>query len=505
VTAPGQAHHWESPSGSGVREGVEERPAERVLGVTRALCPTCLRVVPGETLDRSGRVYLRRTCPRHGTRESLILSEAAWWERSRRFLAAGRRPAFTATQTEHGCPYDCGFCPEHRQHACVTVFEITEACNLACPACFAGDAHVRHASLEDVEAMADALVRAEGGQADVAMLSGGEPTLHPRFLEVADAVRARPIRYVIVNTNGTRMARDPGFAAAVAERGMLVYLQFDGFEEETYRVLRGRPDLLQDKLRALENLADAGTRVVLAATVVKGLNDHEVGAIVRFGAEHRAVRAVSVQPQFGEGRFVPFDPMDRMTVTDVIAAVERDSGLFTRDDFLPIPCCDPVCTAATYAYVGPDGLLPVTRLVPVESYLDYVTNAPMPHVSEPFRRDLEEMREVLLRLYSKSSPPGSDRQADAFLCACEPLLAEIEGVDDLPDHIFAVTIEGFMDRWTFDVARAATCCVQEALPDGRIVPFCVYNTLYRSAPDRRPIPPDVAAAREGTPSAEAEP
>jgi hypothetical protein len=129
----------------------------------------------------------------------------------------------------------------------------------------------------------------------------------------------------------------------------------------------------------------------------------------------------------------------------------------------------------------------------------------MPHLSVPFRRDLEEMREVLLRLYSKSSPPGSDRQADAFLCACEPLLAEIEGIDDLPDHIFAVTIEGFMDRWTFDVARAATCCVQEALPDGRIVPFCAYNTLYRSAPNRRPIPPDVAAARAGGHSAEAEP
>jgi uncharacterized radical SAM superfamily Fe-S cluster-containing enzyme len=477
--------------------------ADRVLAETRALCPVCLRVIQGETLERDGRVYLRRACPQHGTQESLILSDAEWWKRSRRFVTAGRRPAFTATGSEHGCPYDCGFCPEHRQHACVTVFEITEACNLECPACFAGDAHVRHASIADVEAMADALVRAEGGQADVAMLSGGEPTLHPRFFEVADAVRARPIRYLMVNTNGTRMARDRDFVAGVAEREMLVYLQFDGFEEETYRVLRDRGDLLEVKLQALENLADAGVRVVLVATVLKGVNDDEVGAIVRFGAEHRAVRAVSLQPQFGEGRFVSFDPADRMTVTDVIASVERDSGLFTREDFLPIPCCDPVCTAATYAYVGPDGVLPVTRLVPVESYLDYVTNAPMPHLSVPFRRDLEEMREVLLRLYSKSSPPGSDRQAEAFLCACEPLLAEIEGIDAIPDHIFAVTVEGFMDRWTFDVARAATCCIQEALPDGRIVPFCVYNTLYRFAPDHRPVPPGAAEDRRGATAAEA--
>jgi hypothetical protein len=156
-------------------------------------------------------------------------------------------------------------------------------------------------------------------------------------------------------------------------------------------------------------------RVVLVATVLGGVNDHEIGRIVRFGAEHPAVRAVSLQPQFGEGRFVPFDPAQRTTLTDVIDAIDRDSGLFTREDFIPIPCCDPMCTAATYAYVRDGTVTPVTRLVPVEAYLDYVANAAVPVLSETFRRDAEEMREVLLRLYSKGSPPGSARQADAFL------------------------------------------------------------------------------------------
>src|SRR6266536_6318580 len=363
-------------------------PRDRLLAETRALCPRCLGVVPGENLERDGKVILRRTCLDHGTFESMVLSDASWWEWSRRFIRPGRHPAYAATETVHGCPYDCGFCPEHQQHACVTVFEITEACNLECPACFAGDAHVKHVTLEDVGAMADGLIRAEGGQADVAMLSGGEPTLHPRFFEVADAVRARPIRYTIVNSNGIRMARDPVFCEGLAERDMLVYLQFDGFADETYRALRGRTDLLELKQRALENLRAAGVRVVLVATV-----------------------------------------------------------------------------------------------------LDYATNAAMPNVSEAFRRDAEEMREILLKLYSKSAPAGSERQADAFFCACEPLLAEIEGVDDLPDRIFGVTIEGFMDRQSFDLSRAVKCCIQEALPDGRIVPFCVYNTLYRFAPDHRPEPP----------------
>ena len=222
---------------------------EHVLNETRALCPVCLRVAPGRNLQRDDKVYLSRSCPEHGTSESLVLSDASWWEWSRRFIRPGRRPAHTATETVLGCPYDCGFCPEHQQHACVTVFEITEACNLECPACFAGEAHVRHASLADIEAMADALVRAEGGQADVAMLSGGEPTLHPAFFEVADVVRARPIRYLIVNSNGIRMARDLDFCRELGRRDLLVYLQFDGFSPETYGVLRGRPDLRSEERR----------------------------------------------------------------------------------------------------------------------------------------------------------------------------------------------------------------------------------------------------------------
>lgn len=461
---------------------------QTVLATTRALCPICRSVCPAETLERDGRIVLRRHCALHGTRESLTLSDASWWHWSRSFVRPGRRPV-PATSVEHGCPYDCGFCPEHQQHACVTVLEITESCNLACPACFAGDAHVTHSSLDDVRRMMDGLLRAEGGAADVVMLSGGEPTLHPRFLEVADLVLAHPVRYVIVNSNGLRIARDARLAQAIADRSMLVYLQFDGFEPATYRALRGQDDLLAVKLRALDHLEHAGARVVLVATVVKGVNDHEVGAVVRFGAEHPAVRAVSLQPQFGEGRYVAFDPMDRMTLTDVIDAIDRDSGIFTRRDFVPVPCCDPMCTAATYAYLVDGTVTPVTQLVPVETYLQYLENAAMPNLSEAYRTDADEMREVLLRLYSKSAPPGTERQAAAFFCACEPLLEGLESVDELPDRMFAVTIEGFMDRHTFDVTRVSRCCIQEALPDGRVVPFCAYNTLYRDAPGRRPVPP----------------
>lgn len=148
-----------------------------------------------------------------------------------------------------------------------------------------------------------------------------------------------------------------------------------------------------------------------------------------------------------------------------------------------------------------DTVTPVTRMVPVETYLEYLENTSMPNLSDAFREDVEDMRAVIDRLYSKSAPHGSDRQRDAFVCACEPLVAEFDRVANLPGEVFAVTIEQFMDRDIFDVNRVARCCIQEALPDGRIVPFCAYNTLYRFAPDHRPVPGGAANPREPVPVA----
>jgi uncharacterized radical SAM superfamily Fe-S cluster-containing enzyme len=200
--------------------------------------------------------------------------------------------------------------------------------------------------------MLNAVTRAEGGTADVVMLSGGEPTIHPEFSEVMRLVsQSGRVRHTVVNTNGIRFAKDARLCAVAAELNVKVYLQFDGFESGSLELLRGK-DLVGTKLRALDALGEAGVHVVLVGTIAKGVNDHEIGAIVKVGLDHPAVRAVSFQPQFGEGRWVPFDPMDRTTTSDVIVAIaEQTEGLFRSSDFVPIPCCDPMCTAATYAWV----------------------------------------------------------------------------------------------------------------------------------------------------------
>lgn len=454
---------------------------------TQSLCPECKALVPAEVVEDGGRVVMIKHCPEHGEHRALTCSDAQWYEWSRKFIKPGRAPEFRATETELGCPYDCGFCPEHEQHACVTLFEITQACNLECPACFAASPHGGHSSLDEIDAMLDAVTRAEGGTVDVVMLSGGEPTIHPDFGEVLRRVsESGRVRHTVVNTNGIRFAKDRMLCELAAGLGVKVYLQFDGFERGSLEMLRGK-DLVETKLSALDALGDAGVSVVLVGTIAKGVNDHEVGSLVTLGLEHPAVRAVSFQPQFGEGRWVPFDPMDRTTTTDVIAAVaEQTDGLFRASDFVPIPCCDPMCTAATYAWVEDGVVTPLPRIVDVEHYLDYLKNAAMPSLNPTLEADFAEMRSTLETLYSKSNPAGSQGQMNAFHCACGPIMET--GDDTVAGNLFSITIEAFMDRWNFDVARARRCCIQEAMPDGRIIPFCTYNTLYRFAPGRRAVP-----------------
>ncbi len=467
-----------------VREGA---PAA-LISHTDSLCSHCKRLVPADIVESAGRILMVKHCPEHGKHSVLTCSDASWYRWSRKFKRPGRAPVHTATETEHGCPYDCGFCPEHEQHACVTLLEITQACNLECPACFAASPHGSHASLDEIEAMLDAVVAAEGGPADVVMLSGGEPTIHPRFGEVMALVAGSgKVKHTVVNSNGIRFGRDRRVCELAGELGVKVYLQFDGFEASSLEAMRDRADLLGVKLEALDQLGRAGVPVVLVATIAKGVNDHEIGAIIQLGLDHPAVRAVSFQPQFGEGRWVPFDPMDRTTVTDVIDAVEHQTGgTFLKSDFIPIPCCDPMCTAATYAWTNGAEVMPLPRMVEVEDYLDYVSNAALPVLTPAFESDFAEMRATLEQLYSKSNPAGSQGQAAAFACACGPIM-ELDS-SEVVGSLFSITIEAFMDRHNFDVSRAKRCCIQEALPDGRIIPFCVYNTLHRFAPGRRARP-----------------
>jgi 7,8-dihydro-6-hydroxymethylpterin dimethyltransferase len=449
--------------------------AEPVLGRTQAICPRCKALLDAELIGRAGRVVLSRKCPEHGIFEAVIYGNADRYLEIQRFNRPGERPLERQTEVSRGCPHDCGICPEHAQHTCLGIIEVNTACNLDCPICFAEsgtrqNGHGFSLTLEQVETMLDAFVRAEG-EPEAVQISGGEPSIHPQILEMLAAAKDRRIPLVMLNTNGIRLARDPRFAPALAQLGIHVYLQFDGFDEATQLAIRGAP-LTEEKLRALDRCADAGVSVSLAAAVERGVNEHEVGDIVRFGIEHPAVTGVFFQPVTHSGRFLAdSDPLDKLTNSDVIEAIaEQLPEWFRADDFVPVPCCSPSCRSATFALYDGSDVVPLTRLVDVELYLDYVTNRAIPDL---------EVREALEGLWSAKAAGGSGPVADRLECVACAIAIPAE-LREVAARGFMVVVQDFQDSYTLDVGKLRKCCVSEITPDGRLIPFCAYNSVgYR--------------------------
>src|ERR671922_3075513 len=371
---------------------------------TRSICPHCGVALAAELIDRDGRVILRRECPEHGPIEALAYGDSDRWRDAQRYDRPGAAPLLRQTATDQGCPRDCGICPEHAQHTCLGIIEVNTGCNLDCPVCFAdsGTGHQPDGyslTLEQVESMLDAFVAAEG-EPEAVQLSGGEPSIHPEILAMLRAARARGIPLVMLNTNGIRLARDPRFAPALAELGIHVYLQFDGFDEGTQLAMRGK-SLTEEKLRALDRCAEAGVGVSLAAAIERGINEHELGAIVRFGVEHPAVNGVFFQPVTHTGRHPAFDPLDRLTNVEVIRGLcEQLFDWFRQDDFVAVPCCSPTCRSATYALYDGEDLVPLPRLLDIEPYLGFVTNRAVPDL---------EVASALNGLFSASAAGGAER------------------------------------------------------------------------------------------------
>ena len=442
--------------------------------LTRSICPECKTVIDAQVIIRDGKVFMRKRCPQHGWYEGLISSDAQMYVDSAKFNKPGTIPLDFSTEVNNGCPLDCGLCPEHKQHLCLALIEVNSACNLNCPICFANAGLGFSLTLEQVEGILDRFVEIEGDP-EVIQFSGGEPTIHPQLLDMIQAAKDRGIRQVMVNTNGVRLARDDRFLSDLSLLDPVIYFQFDGLRKETYMTIRGE-DLLDVKLQALERLDQAGMTVVLVAAIEQGVNLDEVGGLVNFGLAHPAVRGVVLQPVTHVGRHIDFNPMERVTIPDVIhGIVDQTRGQFVLEDFVPVPCCFPTCQVNSYLFVDGDKVVPLPRLLEIDRYLDYITNRVLPKMPEA-----ADVQTALEGLWSASAVAGTETTASRFQCACGPGLELPGDAAHLKDHIFQIAIKDFLDPYTFSVKQVMKCCVGILVPDGRAIPFCAYNSVgYR--------------------------
>ena len=442
--------------------------------LTRSICPTCRRVIDAKILLRDNKVYMSKRCPRCGPFMSLVYSDAEAYVSFARYNKPGTIPLAYGTNVDRGCPHDCGLCPDHEQHACLGIIEVNSACDMDCPLCFADAAPGFSLTMEEVEQMLDDYVRTEG-QPEVVQFSGGEPTMHPRIIDFVRAAYARDIRFIMINTNGKRIARDDRFLKELDEVRPSLYFQFDGFERETYRAIRGEPGILDEKLRALDRLAQIGLDVTIVPAIERGVNEHEIGQIIEFAIEHPAIRGITFQPAFHAGRHAPHDPMKRITIPEIVRLIEaQTAGKFVASDFVPVPCCFPTCNSVTYAFVEDGKVTPLPRIVDVGDYLDYITNRIVPDFSR-------EVRTALEGLWSSSSVAGSEASARRVAISCQTCeLPDGLAINSIAKNMIMIMLQDFMDPWTFNQKNVMKCCKEFLLPGGKQIPFCAFNSVgYR--------------------------
>jgi len=428
-------------------------------------------------------VLLLKRCPVHGNERILVADDIDYYRRCREvFIKPPEMPRAFNTPVKWGCPYDCGLCADHQQHSCLSLVEICDACNLECPVCYAesGPARQEYRSLEAIERMLDAVVRNEG-EPDVVQISGGEPTLHPEFFRVLDMAKARPIRHLMVNTNGIRIAREAAFADRLASymSDFEVYLQFDSFERDALVALRGA-DLRPTRERALAHLNERDISTTLVVTLKKGLNDGELGRIIDFALEQKCVRGVTFQPIQVAGRLENFDPAtDRLTLTEVRRRILEQTSVFRPEDLIPVPC-HPDSLAMAYALKLDGRVVPLTGMIAPDVLINAGRNTIL------YEQD-EAVRDGVFKLFATNHSPESGARTLRDLLCCLPRVAVPENLGYA--NIFRVLIVQFIDAYSFDVRSVKKTCIHIVHPDGRLIPFDTYNLFYRDSLERTRLEP----------------
>jgi uncharacterized radical SAM superfamily Fe-S cluster-containing enzyme len=328
------------------------------------------------------------------------------------------------------------------------------------------------------------------------MLGGGAPTLHPELFAILDAARRRPIKHLMVNTNGLRIANEDGFAERLAayQPGFELYLQWDSLDDRVLRELRGA-DLAATRRRAIERLNAADLSTTLVVTLKKGVNDGEIGDILRFAVEQPCVRGVTFQPIQHAGRAENFDPArDRLTLSEVRRRILEQFPLFSPDDVVPVPC-NPDCLAMAYALKLGSELLPLTRFVPPAVLVEGGRNSIVVE-REP------ALREQVFKLFSTNHSPESSAGSLHELLCCLPQVAAPELSYK---NVFRVLIMQFFDAHAFDLRGVKKSCVHIVQPNGDVIPFDTFNLFYRDGRrerleelrrEIRPAPFAVAGAEE---------
>lgn len=431
-------------------------------GSTESLCPICLEKISAHKYKKGADVFIEKNCPAHGKFTDKVAKDAKRFF-DKTFSVEGK-PFNPVCEYQNGCDTDCGWCDNHQQHICTGLIEITDNCNLSCPICYFGDKGSSHISIDEFKARLQTLIDVEKGHLDVLQISGGECLKHPEFCEILEEATKFDVGRIVVNTNGLELlSNDIVFNAIKKHLDKIdVYLQFDGFDDEVYQVLRGRP-LLKEKLEILNKLNENEIKISLAVTVYQG-NLKEIPAILKLSTEMKHIAGITFQRLTKVGSALQTE-IPSVFQEDILLAI-ANSGLMEYKDMIPLPCSHENCTSLGFLFCS-DGK--------IHSLGDYV--------------DFTKCKGALSNRLAFDKTVLDYLNKNVCDCFVGKVLGNTSILGKLKDFttgsarcykdmkIVRILVKNFMDLDTFDFERARKCCTGISVGNGKVIPFCLRNAL----------------------------
>ena len=502
---------------------------DRIHRYVNAFCPHCHEERPDRPLptvqrlsgwlaERDGRIWLERGCTRHGLVRTLYDESPEILRYLEEWTAPTKAhvPDLPGNFAPIPSAYLAGLPQMQTQHTCILLADLTDSCNLRCPTCFTDSSPAIEGMvpLADVLSSLDSRLARENGRIDVLMLSGGEPTLYPHLADLLREVSARNVIRILVNSNGVRIARDDALLDLLAEHRerVEVYLQYDGVSERAVRHHRGA-DLRRLKEQAIDRLSARGIFTTLTMTAALGVNDDEIGGVVKRALDTPYVGGVSVQPQFGSGRSDAIDPAERLTHTGVLARLGPQTGdLVTWRDLTALPCSHPHCCSVGYLLRDDAGhWRSLTGLVGHErlrSLLDLAPDAVANRIADvelpaALRAAVKESLLGLLSEQSSLSHPDVGQLWRDICANCDLGISTLTALvsSSLPggrqrlrrmlgERVKRITVKPFMDMATMIEERLVQCCVHVATRSAdhaeQCAPFCAVQAWPALSAQRLP-------------------
>ncbi len=454
--------------------------------LTQSTCPECLELVQTKVIFQDEKVYHLKFCKDHGESKALVSEDAEYYRKAYDFVRPGRIPKVFDTPQKKGCPQDCGLCPDHQQHTCLPIVEITDHCNLECPICLVNNQNSWHMEMDVFKKIVQQMIDREG-YVETITFSGGEPTIHPQFLEMAEyACSQSRVGRVSMVTNGLKIAQSKEFCEKIEELDLYTILQMDGFTDQIHQEVRGK-DLQKIKMQALENLAEFDISTQISFVPVPGVNDHELGKAVELLVERDHILSLMIQPVSYTGKgggCYDHDPLNRITIPGVIKRIaDQSNGFIKKDDFSPLPCSHPLCVGLTYLLRLDNGeFVPFPRFMDIWKCLDLFEKTATINVD---KKTEEVLQTVINDIWANNEQIENSQM---ILKALKRALLEMYPGKKLSDRELTriserqaktIFIHHYMDRHNFDLERLVKCCHHYPLPDGKLMPICSHNMFHR--------------------------